>query len=168
MADERLRDAERALAAATAAVKAADKLEGVTFEAKADALCAALEEQGQALRRVNIERRRAGLPVLLRRCDRSKRSTPRRPADEDELAMAAALARCSFTPGSWDKRFARDVAAQLRATAYITQRQAESLRQMVHRYRRQLPPEVVALGQRPAPQAEPDQATETGPMFGAP
>jgi hypothetical protein len=183
VADERLRDAERAFAAAQAAVRAAstdhegewprprdDDADGMKrWEHLADVLCEALEQQGQALRRLNKERRRAGLPVLLRRCDRRKK--PRRHADEDELTMARALAGCSFTPGTWDKRFARDLAAQLRATEQITQAQAENLRRMVHRYRRQIPAEVVALaGRGCAPGVDVDAAGpgDPGPLFGAP
>lgn len=64
----------------------------------------------------------------------------------DEQRMIEALARATFLPASWAKRFARDLAAQ--ATAHepkITDRQAEALAHLVHTYRRQLPADVRGL-----------------------
>ena len=49
--------------------------------------------------------------------------------------MVTALQRCSFLPGSFDKRFVRDVAAQERD---LTVRQDECLRGLAHKYRRQI------------------------------
>jgi hypothetical protein len=150
VADARLRELERALAAASAAVKAATVERSTdmptnegAWERKVDALSAALEEQGQCLRRLNQERRRAGLPVIQRRCRPNK--TARRNMTKAEVRMASALGACRFTPGSFDKGFARSLAEQARATAKISARQAELLPQLVQRYRRQIPAEVVLL-----------------------
>lgn len=79
-------------------------------------------------------------------------SVPRTPvprtvvgAAAEELAvLARRLSGCRFLPGSWDKRFAHDMAALASAEPIaFTERQAESLRRLAHRYRKQL--------ERPAP-----------------
>lgn len=56
-----------------------------------------------------------------------------------ERIAIEALARCSFLPGSWDKRFARDMAAT--AEDYrLTAKQRQCLWKMAWKYRRQMPP----------------------------
>ena len=60
---------------------------------------------------------------------------PRRPVTEWEAVALAALATCSFVPATPQKRFAR----QMRDATEITAKQAEWLRVLVHRYRRQIP-----------------------------
>ena len=52
---------------------------------------------------------------------------------------AAALARCSFLPGSWDKRFVRDVASLKTHTPL----QAANIDRLAWKYRRQLPARLV-------------------------
>lgn len=72
----------------------------------------------------------------------------RRPASADERALSSALARCSFSAGTFDKRFARDLNGQLQAPdAEITEKQAALLRKLVTRYRRQ-----ISEGSIPAPE----------------
>lgn len=69
---------------------------------------------------------------------------------EPERIAAEALGACIFIPGSPPKRFARQIAADAKsANPQITERQAEWLRVLVHRYRRQIPAEVVALAADP-------------------
>lgn len=68
---------------------------------------------------------------------------------EDERRMAIALGGCKFPPASPPKRFARDMAAEAAFDdAVITEGQAEWLRVLVQRYRRQLPDDVVALARQ--------------------
>lgn len=45
--------------------------------------------------------------------------------------------RVTFLPGSWDKRFARDMAS-LGEYDLLTERQQEQVERMAHRYRKQL------------------------------
>lgn len=72
--------------------------------------------------------------------------TPHRLMTLDERAMAAALDACSFSPGSFDKKFARAVGAQGRALApWITAKQARLLREKVITYRRQITADVLEL-----------------------
>ncbi len=52
---------------------------------------------------------------------------------------ADALARCSFLPGSWDKRFARDMAARTE----FSPRQAANIARLAWKYRRQMPAALV-------------------------
>lgn len=57
-----------------------------------------------------------------------------------EIDLAAALGRCRFSPASWDKRFANDMAglALHLVAPTITEKQAEHLQRLAHRYRGQL------------------------------
>lgn len=56
-----------------------------------------------------------------------------------EVRLALALGRARFTPGTFDKRFCREVAAEAReAMPNVTERQAALLRRLVTRYRRQI------------------------------
>lgn len=56
-----------------------------------------------------------------------------------EELMALALGGCRFSPGTFDKRFARDVAWQAtQEPKQITEKQAALLRKMITRYRRQI------------------------------
>lgn len=58
-----------------------------------------------------------------------------------ETALAIALGACRFVPGSWEKRFARDMAARARARPEdpLMPKQARWLRRLHHKYRRQIP-----------------------------
>lgn len=62
-----------------------------------------------------------------------------------ERSIAIALGRCSFPPGSWDKRFARDLASVAERSPEIayTERQAAHLLRLAHKYRRQLPSTII-------------------------
>jgi hypothetical protein len=54
-----------------------------------------------------------------------------------QLCMAVAqLGRCTFQPGSWDKRFVRSVTG----AEVLTPRQAITIFLLRHRYRRQIKP----------------------------
>lgn len=48
-----------------------------------------------------------------------------------------ALNRCRFMPGSWDKRFVRDM-AYLSDYAMLTAKQEEWIDRLLYRYRKQL------------------------------
>jgi len=63
--------------------------------------------------------------------------------------IAKALARCTFVPGCWDKRFARAMAALADHNPdwEFTERQRASLIRLAHKYRRQVATEVVMLAQ---------------------
>ncbi|NUQ07033.1 MAG: hypothetical protein HUU31_24340 [Anaerolineae bacterium] len=58
----------------------------------------------------------------------------------EQIAQAKALVRCTFLPGSYDKRFAKDMAfyAVHQPGRELTEKQAALLEKMMHRYRRQL------------------------------
>lgn len=64
---------------------------------------------------------------------------------QTEKEIALALGNCTFLPGSWDKRFARDLAfaAKNSPDVAFTERQAAHLLRLAHKYRRQLPAEIV-------------------------
>jgi len=66
---------------------------------------------------------------------------PRRPMTDAERQMALSLSpgKVTYLPGSFDKRFARDMAALAMETEpQITEKQAALLVEKIHRYRRQL------------------------------
>ena len=83
----------------------------------------------------------------------------------DEIRMGTALGLCRFVPATFDKRFAGEMALWARDDEpLITEKQSECLRRMVHKYRRQIPADVVALaGERP-----PDPWTLPAPAPAAP
>lgn len=60
-----------------------------------------------------------------------------------------ALARCSFQPGSWVKRFVRDLASYPREKALSKKQQAALARTAWH-YRKQLSKHGIAVTERPA------------------
>lgn len=67
---------------------------------------------------------------------------------KDEQRMATALGRCRFSPGSWQKRFARHLYAQAIASEpIISAKQAELLRKVVVSWRRQIPKPIVDLAE---------------------
>lgn len=73
---------------------------------------------------------------------------------EAERQMGQALGRCAFVPASFDKRWCRAIAfVAAGEEPSITPKEAELLRTMVQRYRRQIEPAVVALAADPAPEA---------------
>lgn len=61
--------------------------------------------------------------------------------------MAKALGQCTFWPGSSMKRFAKSMRhmAELMPERVLSGKQDQYLRQMVHKFRRQIPDHVVAL-----------------------
>jgi hypothetical protein len=70
----------------------------------------------------------------------------------DEIRMGEALGLVSRLPATFDNRFISEMAACARDDApAITEKQAVCLRRMVHKYRRQIPADIVALaGERPS------------------
>jgi hypothetical protein len=97
---------------------------------------------------------------------------PRRAMTADEIRMGEALGYCRVLPASFDKRFVGEMAACARDDEpAITEKQAECLRRLVHKYRQQIPADVVALaGERPpdpwtrsAPAAAPSPSARTAP-----
>ncbi len=59
----------------------------------------------------------------------------------EEITLAGELSRSRFVPGSWEKRFARDMGAIARESPQkdLTTRQARWLRILHHKFRRQIP-----------------------------
>lgn len=55
---------------------------------------------------------------------------------EDQYAKMQRLACCSMLPGSWDKRFIRNVSAMPIETE-LSASQAEQVERLWHKYRRQ-------------------------------
>ena len=69
---------------------------------------------------------------------RTRKLTPRHPLPDDCRKMLAALRFCSFLPGSFDKRFIRELAEYVQNVApEITEKQEACLRKMACKYRRQ-------------------------------
>jgi hypothetical protein len=65
---------------------------------------------------------------------------------ENERKLAVALGGCSFPPATAQKRFARHISEQANAPEpKITDKQRAYLHKMVHRYRRQIPAEILCL-----------------------
>lgn len=63
----------------------------------------------------------------------------RRPMMREEVELARALGRVSYQPATFDKRFGRELAARVERDApEISGREAECLRRVAWRYRRQL------------------------------
>lgn len=69
---------------------------------------------------------------------------------EDQKTMALHLGVCTFVPGSYDKRFAKNMwfLATENADQAITDRQHSCLCRLTYRYRRQIPKDVVAIAER--------------------
>jgi hypothetical protein len=61
--------------------------------------------------------------------------------------VAAALGHCSFLPGSWDKRFARDLAAAAGSDPEpeFSEAQRAHLLRLAHKYRRQLGAQILEV-----------------------
>jgi hypothetical protein len=55
-----------------------------------------------------------------------------------QAATIAVLAACSFQPGSFDKRFSRDVLARVQSDRPLTEKQYLCLRKLLFKYRRQM------------------------------
>lgn len=74
----------------------------------------------------------------------------RAPMTDREKYAAKCLARCTFVPGSYNKRFARAMEAlAMEKNAELTDRQRTNLWRMVFRFRRQIADgELVAEAQR--------------------
>lgn len=94
---------------------------------------------------------RTPLCVLPERAVPQKKERKREPANwrpmtGAEQRMALALGQCTFPPATAQKRFARDIAAQASADEpKITDKQRAYLHLMVHRYRRQIPTEILEM-----------------------
>jgi hypothetical protein len=57
--------------------------------------------------------------------------------DKVHFEMLQGLRRCTFMPGSWDKRFVRDLASKPE-DAELTEKQQEWVEKMAYKYRRQV------------------------------
>lgn len=59
---------------------------------------------------------------------------------DEEKDMAEKLGRCTFLPGSFDKRFTQDMVdyAKREETPKLTEKQASHLRRLFHKYRKQI------------------------------
>lgn len=69
---------------------------------------------------------------------------PRERADKITILRALALTKCSFLPGSWDKKFSRDMGAiAASGSPFYTERQIENIARMAYKLRRQMPEELV-------------------------
>lgn len=84
----------------------------------------------------------------------------------DERTAIEALSRCRFLPGSFAKRFARDMAAMPENTR-LTPKQRATVWKMVRTYRRQIPKWIVAAAEawlnRPEEIIAFEQALDTAP-----
>ncbi len=60
---------------------------------------------------------------------------------KDEIIIALNLDQCTFLPGSFEKRFARDLCIQAKTNPEkeLSEKQREYLFLMLKRYRRQIP-----------------------------
>lgn len=56
---------------------------------------------------------------------------------KEQRSKLEALDRCTMLPGSWDKRFIRDMKGQP-ADFVPSEKQSEMIEKLYHRYRRQL------------------------------
>lgn len=73
-----------------------------------------------------------------KRADREGKWFPMTPAERG-MALALQTGRVSYTPGSWDKKFARSLAEQATdPLPMITPKQREHLSRLIVKYRRQL------------------------------
>ena len=66
----------------------------------------------------------------------------------DEAQLAYALARCKMVPGSYNKRFSRDLAGMAHQGKDLTDPQRRNLLKLVIRYRRQIPADLVELAKQ--------------------
>ncbi|MBB4199066.1 hypothetical protein CCR94_16350 [Rhodoblastus sphagnicola] len=66
-------------------------------------------------------------------------------AESPYLQILAALARCSFLPGRWDKRFVNSMLQK--PFEKWTKRQKETVLRLVNKYRRQINTGVIMLAQ---------------------
>lgn len=66
-------------------------------------------------------------------------------AGEGDIAADRArwLATLNYLPGSWDKRFARDVAAYVAAGRPLSEKQVANVERLAWKYRRQLPARLI-------------------------
>jgi len=60
-----------------------------------------------------------------------------------------ALSRCTFLPGTRDKRFARDMAIIVDAGCPLTIKQVEHINRLARKYRRQMPADTIPHDQLP-------------------
>lgn len=67
-------------------------------------------------------------------------------ADSMLPRLVSALSKCTFLPASWDKRFVNDMLGRQK----FSQKQADAVRRLVHKYHRQMPAELLAFGHDPA------------------
>jgi len=68
--------------------------------------------------------------------------------------MVINLTSCTFKPGCWDKKFVRDLAERVRGGHVdFSERQRETLLRLVHKYRRQIPTEILIIAQDEAERA---------------
>lgn len=68
--------------------------------------------------------------------------------DEIDYRTIRALARCSFAPGSWTKRFVRNLAGYPRERA-LSEKQRAALARVAWHYRKQLARHGIAVKTRP-------------------
>ena len=73
--------------------------------------------------------------------------------EREKLMLLQLVKKVTFLPGSFDKRFARNVQSQ----NCITEKQADCLEKMYHRYRRQIPNHAAHCSICMAVQMEADQ-----------
>lgn len=78
------------------------------------------------------------------------------------FALAVAPGKVTYPPGIGTKRFARDMAwlALMNPATVLTPKQARYLRQVVVRFWRQVPADVVALARRELAGEQGDQARQ--------
>ena len=77
-------------------------------------------------------------PPKEKRAREPKVLTIKVPATDEDKANIAKLVPCRFLPGSFDKRFARDLDSQLSNSGEITEKQRTYLVKLIYKYRRQI------------------------------
>lgn len=66
-----------------------------------------------------------------------------------ERRKVSCLSQCNFTPGTFSKRFIRELKAQIYETGAITEKQAAVVEKMCWTFRRQLPEHLVPKRLKP-------------------
>ena len=85
---------------------------------------------------------------------------------DEEARASLALGACSFSVGTFDKRFARGLSGSARTKREITDKQAAVLWRLVYRYRRQIPEDaIVDFAMRRVEADNPCSCEDEGPTL---
>ena len=71
------------------------------------------------------------------------------PMSDDQRLAAKLLVKCRFLPGSWNKRFAKDIAYMAQSDEpYLTDRQSKTLWKLFYMHRKQISRMVEIVGNK--------------------